>query len=85
MTKQHNQTHGALTEEFERHFTVWMLTDVEAWKRPYRNRLGTYWKRQGRSLYFKQEKSIQNKRERKRAKIDPECVPFYGKHYGWYW
>jgi hypothetical protein len=85
MTKQHNQTHGALTEEFGRSLTVWMYTDVDAWKRPYRNRLGTHWKRHGRSTWFRQEKRIQNKRERKRARIDPECAPFYRKHYGWYW
>ena len=74
-----------LTDEFERHFTVWMLTDVEAWKRPYRNRLGQHWKRAGRSGWFTSEKRIQNKRERRRARQEPDCQPLYGKHYGWYW
>lgn len=85
MNNKVNQTHGALTEEFERHFTIWMLTDIKAWKRPYRNRLGTHWKRQGRSGWFTSEKRIQNKRERRRARINPECTPHYGKHHGWYW
>ena len=31
----------------------------------------------------KKDKQIKNRHERRRANINPECEPFYGKYYGW--
>ena len=84
MNQHSNQTHGALTEEFERSLTVWMCTDIDAWRKPYRNRLGKHWRR-SRSTWLQYQKCQQSRRERTRARLDPECAPKYNKHYGWYW
>lgn len=78
-----NETYSSLTEEFERSLTIYFLTGHWGHEKPYRRKLGTYWKRWRKS--FRDEKREQSRRERRRARINPECVPFYGKHCGWFW
>lgn len=40
-------------------------------------------KRQKRMRWFSRDRKFQLRRERRRAKTDPECLPEYGKHAGY--
>lgn len=41
-------------------------------------------RRQKRSRWFHKQRKQQTRKERRKAKSDPEVVPEYGKSLGWY-
>jgi len=60
-------------DQIERKLTARMYEGLPAWRQP------------RRSAYTSYLKLAKHRRERRRAKLDVECIPQYRRYKGWEW